>query len=198
MNQSAIYKTQLFPVSIWKLLFVFIFFSSQLAAQKLTATVSKNPVGVNEQFQLSYELNANGSSFKAPSLADFMVLSGPNQSTSMQFINGNMSQSITFSYILQPKKEGIFKLEPATVETGGKIILSNIVTVNVTKASAQGSQQGGQNQDEKSNISSKNIFFRVSIDKSNVYRGEAIVATYKLYTNVQVVNYGINKFAVSN
>ncbi len=185
--------THFFSGHAWKVLFIFFIISSPAVAQKFTASVSKNPVAANEQFKLSYELSANGSSFRPPALNDFVVLSGPNQSTSMQYINGNMSQSITFSYILQPKKEGTFKIEPATIESGGKIILSNMVSVNVTKAGAQGAQQGNQSEDEKSNISSKNIFFKVSIDKSNVYLGEAIVATYKLYTNVQVVNYGINK-----
>jgi len=165
--------------------------------QSFTVSVNKNPVGLNDQFQLTYTLNASGSAFKAPSLTEFSVLSGPNQSSSMQFVNGNMTQSISFSYILQPKKEGAFKLEPATVESGGKIVLSNMVTITVIKGGAQGSQKG-QNQDEKSNISTNNIFLRVSVDKRTVYRGEAIVATYKLYTNVQVINYSINKVPAFN
>lgn len=181
-----------------RMLVILLLFSFQATAQKFTASVNRNPVGMNEQFQLSFELNASGSSFKPPALTDFMILSGPNQSNSMQFINGSMSQSVIYSYILQPKKEGTFKIEPATIEVGGKIILSNMVTLTVTKAGAQGSQQGGQNQDDRSNISSKNIFFRVSVDKTNVYRGEAIVATYKLYTNVQIINYGINKVPAFN
>ena len=174
-------------------MFLFLLIASGAFSQKLTASVNRNPVGLNEQFQLSFELNGNGSNFRAPALTDFMVLSGPNQSTSMQFINGSMSQSVTFSYILQPKSEGTFRIEPATIESGGKVILSNMIALTVTKGSGQGAQPGGQNQGDKTNISSKNIFFRVSVDKTNVYRGEAIVATYKLYTNVQVINYGINK-----
>ncbi|MBL7915722.1 MAG: protein BatD [Bacteroidia bacterium] len=166
-------------------------------AQTFTAGVSKNPVGLNEQFQLSFTLSSSGSAFKAPSLSDFMVLSGPNQSTSMQFVNGSMSQSLTFSYILQPKKEGSFKIESAAVESGGKLLLSNPLTITVNKGSG-GGQAGQQGNDQKTNISTNNIFLKVSIDKSNVYLGEAIVATYKLYTNVQVVNYSINKVPAFN
>ncbi len=178
-------------------IFLLVFATTFACAQSFTASVNKNPVGLNDQFQLTYTLSANGSAFKAPSLSEFSVLSGPNQSSSMQFVNGNMSQSISFSYILQPKKEGTFKLEPATVESGGKIVLSNMITITVNKGGAQGSQKG-QNQDEKSNISTNNIFLRVSVDKSTVYRGEAIVATYKLYTNVQVINYSISKVPAFN
>lgn len=181
------------------LLLILLLNVTGMMAQTLSATVSRNPVGVNEQFQLSFSLNGGGSSFRAPSLNDFHILSGPNQSTSMQFINGAVSQSLTFSYILQPKKEGTFKIDPATVESGGKVVQSNSITINVTAGSGQSSKGGGAQADnDKTNISSNNIFIRVSVDKTNVYRGEAIVATFKLYTNVQVVNYGINKVPAFN
>ncbi len=172
-------------------------YSGTVCGQGFSAAINKNPVGADEQFQLTYTLTSNGSNFKPPALADFFVLSGPNQSTSMQFINGNMSQSVSYSFILQPKKEGTFKIEPATVESGGKVLVSNMVTVNVTK-SGQGGQGNKPKDDTRTNISSKNIFIRVSIDKTTAYRGEAILATYKLYTNVQVINYSINKVPAFN
>jgi hypothetical protein len=181
------------------LLLVFLTIAATTVAQSFSASVNRNPVGLNDQFQLSFTLTGGGNNFKAPSLNDFMVLSGPNQSSSMQFINGSVSQSITLSYILQPKKEGTFKIEAASIESGGKIVLSNTLTINVTAGSGQSNKgNSGQSGDDKTNISSKNIFIRVSIDKTNVYRGEAIVATFKLYTNVQVVNYGINKIPAFN
>src|SRR5688500_10888876 len=104
-----------YPLSLLSVIF-FMLVSSFAFSQSLTASVSRNPVGVNEQFQLTYSLNASGSSFKSPPLGDFMVLSGPNQSTSMQFINGNMSHSVSMSFILQPRKEGTFKIEGASIE----------------------------------------------------------------------------------
>ncbi|HMT30022.1 MAG TPA: BatD family protein [Bacteroidia bacterium] len=131
-------------ISKLQLAFALMLFTSVTWAQTFTATVNKNPIGLNEQFQLSFTLNSSGNNFRGPSLSDFMVLSGPNQSTSMQFINGSMSQSVSYSYILQPKKEGTFKLEPATVEAGGKVVLSNMVTITVTKGSGQSSQKGSR------------------------------------------------------
>ncbi|MBL0342594.1 MAG: BatD family protein [Bacteroidetes bacterium] len=152
---------------------VLLILSVSAVAQTFTGSVNRSQVGLNEQIQLTYTINANGTSFKTPSLTEFSVLSGPNQSTSMQFVNGSMSQSISFSFILQPKKEGTFKIEPATIESGGKIILSNMVSVTVVKGSGQNAQGGGQNQDDKTNISTKNIFIRVSVDKNSVYQGRS-------------------------
>ena len=93
---------------------------SQAQTPSLIAAVTKNPVGNGEQFQLTFTLNANGSDFQAPKLTDFNVLSGPNQSTSMQFVNGAMSQSIILSYYLQAKSEGTFTIGPGSVICGGK------------------------------------------------------------------------------
>ena len=190
--------TELILVKSTALILLLVILPSWVLSQTFSATVSRNPVGVNEQFQLSFTLNGAGASFKPPSLSEFMVLSGPNQSTSMQFINGAVSQSLTFSYILQPKKEGTFKIDAASVESGGKIVLSNILSVNVTSAGKGSTANKQQSQDDKTNISNNNIFIRVAVNKTSVYQGEAIVATYKLYTNVQVINYSINKVPAFN
>lgn len=167
-------------------------FSVISKAQSLSASVSRNPVGLNEQFQLTFTLDGSGSSFRAPALNEFMILSGPNQSTSMQIINGAISQSLSFTYILQPKKEGTFKIGAATMESGGKTVSSTPFSIRVVSGSGGQSQQQ-KTQDDKPNVSSNNIFIRVSVNKTSVYRGEALVATFKLYTNVQVVNYSISK-----
>jgi hypothetical protein len=160
-------------------------------AQSLSATVSRNPVGVNEKFELKYVLEGSASRFTGPALSDFIVHSGPNQSQSVQIINGSMSQSIIFSYILQPKKEGSFKIGPAKAESGGRDIASNSISLTVVKG--QGGTGAQQNQDEKTNISSNTIFIRVQLDKTSVYRGEGIVVSFKLYSNAQLINYAISK-----
>ncbi len=172
----------------------------------LSATVNKSTVAVGEQFQLTYSLNTSGNRFQGPDLKDFYVLGGPNQSTSMQFINGSVSQSISFSYILQPKAEGTFKIGFASIEAEGKRIQSNGIIMTVVKANAQaqqqqgGNKQQGQQQDANaaSGLSDKNIFLKAELNKTNVYRGEALVVTFKLYTNVNIVNYTVSKMPSMN
>jgi hypothetical protein len=152
----------------------------------LTATVSKNPVGNGEQFTITYTVNANGNNFVAPAMTDFNVLSGPNQSFSTQFINGQMSQTINLTYYLQAKSEGTFNLGPATIISGGKKIVSNPLTIKVVKGAPQA--QAGSDYKE---VTSDNLFIRSSVDKTSVYQGESLVATYKIYTKVNIVNYAI-------
>lgn len=181
--------------------FVGIVFTAPAQAPFLSGTASKSTVGSNEQFQISYTLNTSGKNFRAPDFSDFQVLSGPNQSTSMQYVNGSFSQSVTFSFILQPKGEGQFKISPATVEVEGKRIASNVINMTVVKGSAQaqgGNQRGGNGGDESGGLSDKNIFLRVVVNKGSVLEGEAVTVTYKLYTNVQITSYSVIKAPAFN
>ena len=61
------------------------------------AAVDKNPVGTGDQFTLSLVLSnagtSGGSNLRPPDLGAFRIIAGPNRSTNMQIINGQMSSS---------------------------------------------------------------------------------------------------------
>lgn len=157
---------------------------------KLTATAPAE-VGVGENFRLSWELNASGSDFVAPEITDFQVLGGPNQSTSMQFINGSMSQSLTFSYIVRGMKEGTFEIGPARIKVNGQVIQSNALTIKVKKGSAaapQAPQQGGQQQ-QAARPSGDDTFAKVEVSRTNVMQGELLTAKLKVYTRSSIVGF---------
>ena len=77
--------------------------TATVVAQNATfvASADRTTVGAGEQFEVSFTVSASDVSgaknFKPPVLTPFSVLSGPNQSTNMQFINGQMSGSVTFT-----------------------------------------------------------------------------------------------------
>ncbi len=162
-----------------------------------TTSVDRNRVAIGEQFEITFTLNGSGSgsNFRPPSFNDFLTLSGPNQSTNMQFINGAMSASVTYSYVLQPRAEGKFVIPPAFINHGGKQLQTQPITIEVTKGAPQQKQQSKQSQQE-SDIGKQigdNLFLKVIVDKARVYQGEQITATYKIYTRVNVINYSMTK-----
>lgn len=174
-----------------------------LYAQKFTASVNKSKVTAGEVFQLDFTLNASGKNFSPPAFSDFAVYSGPNQSTSMQNINGNISQSITFSYYLAAKKEGTFVIGPASITVSGNIIQSNSITIEAAKSGS--AQQGGQSQTQsgtqeksKGKTSSENLFAKTVVSKSKVYAGEQIVVTHKVYTRMNLKGFQDVKFPSYN
>lgn len=178
-----------------KYLFILLLFTSgKLFSQDpFTASVNNNPVAVGQQFQLSFRVEGAGKNFQPPSLSDFQVLSGPNQSTSMQYINGNMSQSLTYSYILIASKEGTFRIGPASIEVNGKKITSSPLNIKVVVGAGSAAGSGGQGQENIYKQLSDNVFLRASVDKSNVYKGEPVIVTFKLFTRLNLVNYGVSK-----
>ncbi|TAH24286.1 MAG: protein BatD [Cytophagales bacterium] len=154
-----------------------------------TANVSSNTVALEEQFQVSFSLNSSGKNFQGPSFEDFMVLSGPNQSQSMQFVNGNMSQSISYTYYLQPKNSGTFKIGSASILVNGKTLKTNPINITVSKSGNNKNSSNGKEESLQAQLS-KNIFIKAVVNKTNPFRGEGIYITYKLYTRVDIVDLG--------
>lgn len=169
-------------------------------AQKLTAQASKTKVAVGESFQLSFTLNSSGSNFKAPALNEFDVYSGPNQSTSMSYINGAMSQSITLSYVVAAKKEGKLNIGPASVNVNGTTIQSNAFAIEVVKGAANAQSQGNSNQPAQNPSApttenlSDNLFVKTFVSKTKAFLGEQITVTHKVYTRYQLRGFQDIKF----
>ena len=171
-------------------------------AEELTFTANApSVVVIGETFRLSYTINThNVNGFRIGNISDFDVLSGPNQSTSMQSstINGvrTSSKTITFTCILRPKKEGIFTIPSATITAEGKQMTSKELTIKVLPADQQsstsqrsGSQQSrGDATSQSGRISDEDLFIVATVNKKNVYEQEAILLTYKIYTTVNLTN----------
>lgn len=163
-------------------------------AQDFNATVDKTTVGQYEHFQVYFTFNGsdiNGlSNFRPPSFQGFRVLSGPNQSTSMQIINNKVSASLTFSYILQPTNVGEFTIGSASVDYNGKTYRTNPLKISVVKGTPQQRKESdGITSDELS----KNVFIVAEASKTRAFIGEQITITYKLYTKLNIASPQITK-----
>ena len=181
-----------------KLNFIFVLLllitaCGRLFPQTLTASVANTKVGLGDQFEVQFSFNGpdvnSVSGFRSPDFANFMILSGPNQSTSMSIINGAVSGSLTYSYYIQPKSIGSFTIGSATVTYKGTAFKSQPIKIEVVKGSAPppsaNKQQAVTPEAQNSEIS-KNLFIRVFADKQKVYQGEQITVTYKLYTRLNI------------
>ena len=166
---------------------ILLFICTGAMSQSFTVAVTKGTVAVSEQFQITFTVEGNAKNFSPPAFTDFNNLGGPYQSNQTNWVNGVVTQTTGLTYLLQAKKEGKFTIGAASVEANGKRLATNTVVVTVVKSSGQANQQSGDG------VSAKNVFLRAFVDKTNVYRGEAITVTYKLYFNVNVYNYSLEK-----
>jgi hypothetical protein len=161
-------------------------------AQGISAQVSSKKVQVGVPFEYAVVITVNATNFNPPSFKDFDIISGPNQSSSIQYVNGNMSQQMTISYGLVAKKEGKFTIGPATIMTAGQKLETAPIAIEAVKSGAA----TGQAEDEtkfSNKVSGSDLFIRTSTSKNRCYLGEQILITQKVYSRLQII--GFQKFA---
>ena len=159
-------------------------------------------VELGEQFRLSYTLDKKGTDLQVPTLDGFDLLMGPSTSSTSSFssVNGQVSQSVsyTYTYILEGVKEGTYQIPAATVTVDGKQYRSNTLRIQVVKGSGNSAAKQGGNQavqpDASASINEDNLFVRVEVSRRSLYMGESLEATIKVYSRVDLANFGRSKF----
>ncbi|MCR5444891.1 MAG: BatD family protein [Bacteroidales bacterium] len=188
-------------------IFLFLLVLLPVSAQQMT---HQAPTSVYEgdNFTVRFVVDARASGFQGPSFKGFSLRSGPNSSSSsnFSFVNGQMTSSVQtiFSYTLTADLVGTFTVDPASCIVDGKKISSQSFTIKVEKGDPNRRQQQQQQQRQAydpwaqqprqaSEIDSKSLFARASVSKNNPYQGEQIIVTYKIYTQVPLSQYAIDK-----
>lgn len=187
----------------------------QMSAQNVIRVEAPDVVAVNEQFNVTFiiEGEKSPSDFQWSSGDDFQLVWGPQKgsSSSIQIINGKRSSShqTTFTYILIPKATGTFQLPAATALLSGNRISSTQASIQVVSDGASSSQSSGQKGGKSSGggqtsstgsgeISSNDLFMRLSLSRTEVVIGEPITATLKIYQRANVVGFENAKFPTFN
>ncbi len=205
--------------SVWKgvVSLILALLCGNLAFAQSFTVSAPNVVEINEIFKVVYTADADVESFTAPTVTGMDLLAGPTTSrmSSTQIVNGKRTDSYQVSYtlVLRATSKGIARLSEASATINGKSYKANGVEIEVVEnnigsssanshpgAAAAGSQSGGTTQNRGSNgtISSEDIFLTLTFSKTNVVKGEPIVATLKLYTKVPIAGFEDVKFPVFN
>ena len=114
-------------------LFILILLQLGLFAQdiKLKVEVSTDSILLGNYLEVRFTIKNAGGDFNAPEFESFEVLSGPNTSSSFSMVNGNVSQQASYTYVIRPVKEGVIYIEPASFETGDKVLETDPVMIIV-------------------------------------------------------------------
>lgn len=184
---------------------LFLLFAGVALAQdtQVTASVSSDIVGVQDQFQLTITSTGKDSGDAEPpriqSIKNFKIVSGPSTSSQFQWINGRTSSTKSFSYLLIPDREGQFTIDPVEVKIGGKVFKTQPLQVRVTSApqsSPQPRQRSARPPDPfnpfeqedsgSSKTAADSVFVRAELDRSSGYPGQQVTLSYKIYTQVGI------------
>lgn len=171
-------------------------------------------VGVGQNFQVQYKVNAKGSNIKLGDYSGLKFVNGPStsSSTNTQIANGSVSTSVSYgyTYVFQAQNTGKFTISAASITVDGKQYSSNPVTIEVQKDPVQTqnnrrqnyydpfadfyNQQQPQVNNTPKEITNEDLFIRVTPDKTTVYKGEPINIVVKLYTKVDLTGVDDIKF----
>jgi hypothetical protein len=183
-----------------KLLLIFlsvILLPNALLSQEITIRVDYPAVvAVGEQLRIVWTVNTSGGDFSAPQFDGFYKMSGPNvsYSQSTRIENGRRTSETSYSYVfyLQALREGKYTIPAASYSKGGKTYTSESASIEVVgDASRRQTAPGASESTSAQQSDGAEIFVRLILNKKEVFLGEPVAATVKLYTRIDIS--GINE-----
>jgi hypothetical protein len=165
---------------------------------RVTATVSTDTVGIQDQFQLTVTVTGNDAGQaltpRLPRLQGFKVVAGPSLSTQFQWINGKSSSSRSFIYILLPEKEGQFTIDAIEVKVGNRTYQTRPIPMRVTSAArapaparqAPSDPFSMETPAPRPKTAGEEVFVAAELDRTSVFVGQQVTLAYHLYTQVGV------------
>src|SRR5688572_16354991 len=140
-------------------------------AASLTATVDRNvvPVGESVTLNLTFEGATPSGPLNLPAMTG-LTPRGMSQSSAMTIINGQASQTLTYSYPLVATQPGAVTIPAIQAQAGGQLLSSQPLRVLITPQSAAAAAA-------VSNIA----FIRLVVPKTEAYVGEGIPVEMQLY-----------------
>jgi len=182
-------------------MFFFATCLGQAESIRLEASIEQNKVSVGNPLYLyvTFYGGQDIDQLDIPSV-DGLQIKYVGPSTEVSIVNGKVSQSITHTYLVYPRKEGTFEIGPFFADYGGKTYKADAVILNVSSIPSQvpkstpysgtpvkvpsqpastlppGSGMGASYVGDK-------IFLTMDIDKRKVYINEIVPLTIKVYVD---------------
>ncbi|NDV78889.1 protein BatD [Dysgonomonas sp. 511] len=196
----------------WFLLILILISITSVFADNITFRINApQAVVVGARTQIQYVLNGAETQDEPqmPDIKGFDVIFGPSksvQSSSSVVIQGSQVSStnnttIVYTYTLIAKEAGTFTMPAATIKVNGKTYKSNTAQVKVLPPdkNAQQDPGGGSQQltaptSADANLSASDIFVRIIPSKVRFKEQEAIVATFRMYSALPIVQFTDAKF----
>jgi len=165
----------------------------------VTAETDRDTVEISENLYLTVTVAGDSASVpepKLPNLQSFNIYSA-GRSQSISIINGKITTSVSFTYILTPRFIGAQAIPPITVSNGKETAMTSELRVTVTKAAqppaqrlntrpqpARQQQRAAQQAAKTAANKGEQIFLKAETDRKSAYPGEQINISVRFYTSV--------------
>lgn len=179
---------------IYILLILFLLSIVSVSAQGVSFIIdAPGTAEIGSNIQLKYTVkNGKGDDFQLTgNVKGFDILYGPaiSHQSSTSVVNGEKitESSIAYSYMLQPKKAGVFTFPVASIIINGKKYVSNSSQIEIFPSgkeseSGQSVSSSGDKRKKVPSASDKEVFLRLITSKTTVSDDKPVEVTCRLYT----------------
>lgn len=173
-------------------LFILLLIKGGVYADEISFIASSPEAVVEgEEFRVMYTVTTQKvKDFRTPAFDGFEVLMGPSESHRISNVNGNVTSSVTYTFILLPLKEGTITIPEATIIADGKLRKSNELRIRVLPPDQESGTSSGQTRksgqrastfSSNGQVADKDLFITATLNKTNVFEQEALLLTYRVY-----------------
>lgn len=207
MSQAANKKIRAWLSGIAACAVLPVFFANPAWAQEvqISARLTPQQAAVGQPLQLVVIISGKASINAQPQLPDlpaFQVSRG-GRSSNFSFVNGKISSSLSYTYVLVPRQAGKFTIGSITLEHAGKIYSTQPLAVSISgsgQAAPPALRQPAPSQDPRQSPgkpppargqsapraaqTGDAMFITTEVDRREVYVNEPVVLSFKYYTRI--------------
>ena len=163
-------------------------------AQEVRAYLSENEVALNRRFVLNVEVQGTQQIQGDPELPDlsaFAAYLGSGTSTSMQFVNGRTTTSLTIQFQYQATTEGTFEIGAVTVPVEGRNLRTERLQIRIAGAPTASGRSRSRSGDGA--VAAEDLFVTATPSKTRVYVNEPVIVEYRIFTRVDVEGFDVTQ-----
>jgi hypothetical protein len=182
------------------ILVVFILYSN---AQRIQIIVPTQVVAGNA-FQIQYVIKDPSlfETISTPRFDNLQLITGPNYYKGNSLVNGKTQAIENIAYTVVPTKPGVIRIAPVTAkfkngeETTSEVRVTAIpqpkASFNALSTYTDINLYAPSSKTDLDKLIEANLFIKAEVDKRICFLGEAITATFKLYSRLQSTSEVIN------
>ena len=165
-------------------------------APTVSAEVDRKRIGTEDTLVLTVRIEGDGArrvgAPTLPGMDDFRVLRGPSVSSQFQWVNGRARSFRTFTYVLQPLRQGTLEIPEVTLKTsdGGSLETAPIEVEVVEGTAAERRRrttgQGLSGLRQQRGSGSAKVKIEVELDRKRAFVGQQVTVVYRIFTQLDI------------
>ena len=146
------------------------------AAVDVTAQVDRTIISPGESLQMQVKVSGGSGDVDLSPMDDFKVRS-LGTSSSVHFINGQMTKEVSYNYLLIPREKGKLTIPSLTVTVEGQPYRTDPISIMVSDRPQTGTSD---------HLQGKDVWVSAQVSETAPFAGQQITYTFRFYRGVPI------------